>query len=321
MEHAIAKLAHDAIADRCFPGCVVGIFHDGTSKILAHGQETYSSDSPEVRERSLYDLASITKVIPTATLALQFLDEGKLYLDDLLITYIPEYRTRDRDRVTIQHLFTYTLGNRLPLSHAGTTPEEIFESVCTEDTVPPGTVFNYSNTPAFLLGLVLERIGGSLAKQADALFEEFGMRSATFAPRGAVPSEEGIQDIVHDESARIFSRAQRIVGHAGLFASAPDLLSFLSHLLKHPDQRLMTNQIPHLNASVALGWELDQAWMGTQRTARTFGKTGFTGTSLLGDCDRNIGIVILSNRTYPKRPENKSAIDAFRKGVCDIVFS
>lgn len=323
MEEQIARLANHAIAQRAFPGCIVGVVDANGARIVPFGRETYDSEAPVITEVSLYDGASLTKSVITATLALQLMDEGKMLLESHLVEFVPEYVTRHRDKVTISHLLTYTLGNSLPLSRAGVTPERIFAAVCHEETESPGTVFRYSNTPAFLLGQVIERIlGVSLAAAAQGrIFASRGMTSSTFRPHGAVPTEEGIANIVHDESARVFAQAGKVVGHAGLFLNMPDLLRFLTSLLSAPDMRLATNHISHLNASAALGWELNQPWMGAHRTSGTFGKTGFTGCSVVCDFERAVGVAILSNRTYPRRPPDRSAIDGFRQAVCDIVLT
>jgi len=321
----IDDLAREAIEKNIFPGCIIGIIEKGGRKALPFGRHTYAEDSPVVTENSLYDCASLTKSVVTATLALQLLDEGKFALESRLVEFVPEYRTRHHEAVSIRHLLTYTLGNTLPLSTLeDKTPDEIFDAICTEETHEPGTVFNYSNTPAFLLGIIIERVlAKSLDKAAqERIFDPFGMKSATFSPQVAVPTEVGVQDIVHDESARVFARAEKTVGHAGLFASMNDLLLFVEHLLLIRDTRLSTNQIAHLNASTALGWELNQPhFMGSKRRTHMFGKTGFTGTSIVVDYEREKALIILSNRTYPHRPKDTSVINAFRSGLCDIVFS
>lgn len=319
----VARLAESAITSRVFPGCAIGVIQGAHTDVHVFGHETYESGTRAVTETALYDCASLTKSVVTASIALKLIDTKKLSLEDQLVTFVPEYATRFREEVLIRHLLTYTLGNSLPLSCAGSTPEEIFQNVCREDTKPPGTVFNYSNTPAFLLGIVIERIFGrtldSVAR--SEIFEPTGMSSATFSPRGAVPSEENVCDVPHDESARIFAREGRVVGHAGLFATIHDLLAFVSHLCAHPDERICTNKIAHLGESASLGWELNQPWMGTNCAARTFGKTGFTGCSIVTNFDAQTAVVILSNRTFPDRPSGREAIDGFRIAVCDIVFA
>lgn len=319
----LAHLAESAITNRVFPGCVIGVI-DGVHKdVHVFGHETYESDARAVTETSLYDCASLTKSVVTASIARTLLDTKKLSLEDKLLTFVPEYATRFREEVLIRHLLTYTLGNSLPLSRAGSTPEEIFQNVCNEGTKPPGIVFNYSNTPAFLLGIVIERIlGRALDTVARSeIFEPMGMTSATFLPQGAVPSEEGVRDIPHDESARIFARTGKAVGHAGLFATMNDLLAFMTHLFAHPDERICTNQIAQISGVTALGWELSQSWMGEGRTPRTFGKTGFTGCSIVASFDTGRALVILSNRTYPVRPQTRNDIDLFRSATCDITNS
>lgn len=322
MKSDIVRSAERAIESRVFPGCVIGLLDGDTRDVFCFGRYTYDASSAPVTPTSLYDCASLTKSVVTASLALRLLDEGKLRLEDKLITFVPEYLTLHREAVTIRHLLTYTLGNSLPLSQAGTTVEDIMYAVCHETTQVPGTFFNYSNTPALLLGLAIERVLGQPLGQAarTVVFEPLAMHTATFSPQGAVPTEDSLHDRVHDESARVFAREGKMVGHAGLFATSTDILQFMKTVLREKDQRICTNQIEHLGASAGMGWELDQEWMGAKRSKNTFGKTGFTGCSITANFDAQKAVVILSNRTYPKRPDGRGSIDEFRRAVCDIVF-
>ncbi|MDP3965747.1 MAG: serine hydrolase, partial [bacterium] len=116
------------------------------------------------------------------------------------------------------------------------------------------------------------------------------------------------------ESARVFAKAGKAVGHAGLFSTAPGILAFLEALLR--------GKYPHIanGAQKGLGWELNQPFMGKYAGPHTFGKTGFTGTSCVCDMERGVAFVILSNCTYPARPADRSAVDAFRADIADIVF-
>ncbi len=315
--NTLDALVEGEIAARTFPGCVIGISHGGVRHLYSFGTETYDDDSPMVTSDSLYDLASVTKAV-TASLAHQLIDEGKITLDDPVNAHLPEF---GRENARIRHLLTYTLGNRVPLATLSERmPEAIIEAVCNEKCDAPGSEFSYSNAPALLMGLVIERVLDTTFAEAAAgrIFTPLGMRGATFTPRGAVPSAEGIRDVPHDESARIFARAGKAVGHAGLFASAMDLLPFLEYTQQSADDRHTTNHIPDLGVT-ALGWELDQAWMGVKRSPRTFGKTGYTGTSVLIDPDRSLAVVILSNRTYPRRPHDTSEIMRFRRRVHDMI--
>lgn len=333
MDATIEARARRAIGERVFPGCVIAVVTPKGGRMLrAFGCHAYDPDSPVVTKDTLYDLASITKSVPTATLVLHLIDEGALRLDEALAAYIPEYRNSE---VTIRHLLTYTASGLQLSTLKDATPEELITAALSSPlTHPAGEHFAYTNLPAFLLGLALECLLGPLDQAAEEkIFKPFDMTATTFKPHGAAPTEEGIQDIVHDESARVFSlapleakgslmgRAHRVVGHAGLFSTAPDLLKFLEHLLENPDKRLSTNYLADISASASLGWELNQAhFMGRFRSPQTFGKTGFTGTSIVCDYERKAAIIILSNRTYPKRPEDASAINRFRSDISDIVF-
>lgn len=343
----ITKAATEAIRSHISPGCVIGVVClDGERQVLPFGKFTYDSTSSPVQSDTIYDCASITKSIPTASLALQLIDEGKLKLTDKLIDYVPEFRNSDREQVTIRHLLTYTLdGNGLAyLKDKGAA--EIFEVILTRDFErQPGTVFKYTNIPAALLGLVVEKImGETLDKLADEhYFEPLKMSRTTFYPERfpkaeIVPTEIDdwrgtVQGVVHDESAYACKQDSGIVGYAGLFSTAPDLLNFLEMLLNNGTshgrkyfseetiEQMGANQIPELGEYTGLGWELNQPrYMGKYCTEHTFGKTGFTGTLVVCDVARGIGYVILSNRIYPKRPADSATINAFRKSIGEIIL-
>lgn len=347
MKDVITKRVHRAIKERVFPGCVVGIVkRNGERMIMPFGSFTYDSTSPEVKEDTIYDVASITKSIPTASLALTLIDQGRLKISDKLINYIPEFNNSDRENVLIKHLFTYTLDGYGLSSLKKKTAQELFEVLLTHDFENrPGTVFKYTNIPAALLGLVIERImGDTLDKLADEyFFMPLAMKRTTFFPERfpsseIVPTE--IDDwrgevcgIVHDESAYICKKDGKVVGHAGLFSTAGDILNFMEMLLnkgifagrkyfsKEIIELMRTNQISELGDFTGLGWELNQPrFMGKKCGEHTFGKTGFTGTLCVCDIERETSYVILSNRIYPKRPADSSAINALRSDLGEIIF-
>lgn len=351
MEQEIRAHAEQAIKNKVFPGCVIGIVKkDGERKLISKGNFTYEDDSPHIQSDSIFDVASITKAIPTSSLALQLIDEGRLSTEDKLITYIPEFRNSDRERVLIKHLLTYTLaleGPRLA-TFKEKSPDEIMEYVFTHEFAdPPGTVFKYSNLPAALMSMVVERIhSDTLDNLAEKhFFEPLKMQNTTFYPEHLskekiVPTEIDewrglVQGVVHDESAYLLkTKANKIVGYAGLFSTTPDILNFLEMLLnegflngkKYFSQEIVgqmcTNQISELGDSTGLGWELNQPrFMGSKCGSHTFGKTGFTGTLCVCDVERGIAYVILTNRIFPKRPPDSSAINAFRSVVADIIFT
>jgi CubicO group peptidase (beta-lactamase class C family) len=349
MEEKIKNRIDQAIAAGLFPACVVGVVKaNGHRLVIPRGKFTFVADSMAVKDNTIFDVASITKSIPTSSLALKLIAEGKLRGDDKLIKFIPEFKNSDRENVLIKHLLTQTLDYDFYLSaYKDKAPEEILEVIfTTEFKSRPGVKYYYTNATSILLGLVVEKI---LNAPLDRLGEKYffaplGMvRSAfnplkKFKPEEIVPTEiqawrQGlIWGEVHDESAYTFQR-KMMVGSAGLFSTAPDLLNFLEMLLHNgslggkkyfsPDivQQIQTNQLADLNLYGGLGWELNQPrYMGKNCSERTFGKTGFTGCSVVGDIPRGIAFVILSNYTYPTRKSDGLLINKFRSDIADIIF-
>lgn len=246
----------------------------------------------------------------------------------------------------IKHLLTYTLDGYGLASLGNKTPHELTEYIMTHDFVQrPGTVFKYTNIPAFLLGLVVEKIyGETLDHIADKeFFQPLGMQSTTFFPERldqslVAPTEVDkrglVQGVVHDESAYIFKQqGSKIVGHAGLFSNANDILTFLEMLLNYGTynnrqyfshaivKEMYTNQIADIGQSNGLGWELNQArYMGKYCSENSFGKTGFTGTVVVVDIPKGTAYTILSNRTYPLRQVASTDINQFRADIGDIIL-
>ncbi len=326
MRNEIQSRTEQAIREKVFPGCVIGfVKKSGDREMFPFGKLTYEPDSPKVVGDTVYDLASVTKSIPVASLALTFIAEEKLQLTDKVTNYIPELQ--NDYGATIQDILTYRVrGTRLSeLSHR--TCEEVRMHILEHGFDGPAGERVYTNLPAYVLGLVLERVGGgSLAELSHRyFFEPLKMESTTFfpSPSDCAPTEiiegEEICGVVHDESARVFSRARRTVGHAGLFSTAPDILHFLESLLQGVHPAIVEG------GQRGLGWQKAEAWfMGERWSEGAFGKTGFTGTSVAVDFRRGIALVILSNRTYPQRPADAasihSAINNFRADTADLIL-
>lgn len=310
-----------AIEEKVFPGCVIGILKNDAREIQRFGNFTYEPDSQQVTEDTVYDLASVTKSIPTASLAATYIAEGKLSVSDTVKTYIPELQ--NDFGATIEDLLRYRAqGLRLSKLNLATFEEirtHVFEKGFSS---PPGESV-YTNLPAYVLGVVLERVGDkSIATQAhERFFGSLKMENTTFFPAKSlcapteIDSRGTVQGLPHDESAYLFAIKRRSVGHAGLFSTASDLLAFL--------QALLLGKYPAVveAAQKGLGWQMnDSNFMGQYAGSKAFGKTGFTGTSIMCDVDRRLALVILSNRTYPKRPQDQSAISAFRRDITDLIL-
>lgn len=328
MRSAITAAAEAAIVHRVFPGCSIGCIKVGEEPIyISAGAHTYDVGSPAVHERTQYDVASITKSIPTASLALALAHEGKLSLESLVRDYIPELHN-DYD-ATIRDLLTYRVSGArlsdLKLLDSDSMLAHVFSTGFKE---APGDRA-YANLPALLLGIVIERATGTnldvLARRY--FFEALHMNDtalyagAAFAH--AVPTEIDewrgpVVGVAHDESAYVLGRSGRVSGHAGLFSCTADLLVFLTKLLESKEDiwRAIAT-----GAEEGLGWQVsDAAFMGQFAEEKAFGKTGFTGTSVLATRGNGVALVILSNRTYPRRPQDHGAINAFRAQVSSIVY-
>ncbi len=340
------RLAH-ATSEEDFSACVVGVVRsNGERMVLPFGAYPVDGVMRPTREDTIFDVASLTKVIPTSALALMLLDQGRIRLDDQLIAYVPEFRNR---RVLVRHLLTQTLAHTVQLSLLKEQfPEAILDRIMTAEFAhPPGTTYFYSNATSILLGLLVERVMGEKLDRLGEkyFFEPLGMRRTLFRPLNKFSKEEivptemqpwrgGIvHGEVHDESAFALEK-KHVVGSAGLFSTVPDTLFFLQMILNHGTLNghryfseamvgeMDRNQIKAIGGSAGLGWELNaDRFMGKLRTPSTIGKTGFTGCSILCDRRRDVGIVLLSNYTYPTRKSDNVRINAVRSDVADIVFS
>ncbi len=336
-----------AIERKVFPGCAAGIVAGGKKWCGAVGRLTYSGESRAVREDTVYDVASITKSIPAASLALLCIERGMLGLDDPLTSAVPGYSGRYREEITVRHLLTHTLDFGFRLSGLREcTGNEIMGKILTAPLRSgPGSVFSYANATSILLGLAVERAAGlPLDEAADRyLFKPLGMNATTFHPEkfdieNVAPTEMDqwrggmVRAVVHDESAYALRPAP--VGSAGLFSTVPDLLIFAKMLLDggslagetlfRPEtvEMMHTNFCPAPGARAGLGWELGQpSFMGPRCHPSTFGKTGFTGCSFVVDPVERVAVVLLSNHTFPLRRSDRTLINRVRSGLAGAVFS
>lgn len=346
MEDKVSNRLHQALATGIFPGCVVGVITKQQQFILPVGFQTYD-EAYAVNEKTIYDIASLTKVMPTSSLALYLIDHNRLNLDQKVKAILPELQTNYVEEITVWHLLTQTLDFQQSLaSYKDEAPEMILERIFTTHfPTPPGKKLTYSNATSVLLGLVVERVAG---KSLDVLAQEvfftpLGMESTSFhpdqLPKGSiVPTEDDswrreiIRGKIHDESAYRL-REIMIPGSAGLFSTVPDLLRFLQMILNKGDykgqrilsrsiiKQMMTNQVENLGESGGLGWELNQPrFMGKYSNKHMIGKTGFTGCVMLCDVPKKRGMVMLSNYHYPKR-KPVDELNSLRRELADIVFS
>jgi len=337
--------------DSAFPGATIAVGYGDSVALLAAVGHYGADDKRPVTPETIYDLASLTKVIGLTTAAMMLVDEGKLDLDAPVQRYVPAFQGTNKERVTIKHLLTHSSGMPAwrPLYAEAKTREEALALVDTTALLKqPGDTFVYSDLGAITLTQALEAITGQrLNDFLDArLFGPLGMTSTRFLPPESwrnriAPTENDtvfrhrlLRGEVHDENS---GRLGGVSGHAGLFSTAPDLARFAQWLL---DARLTPGRRPGVSrpqlspglvlqfttrqnmppgSSRALGWdtpsELSSA--GTKMGPNAFGHTGFTGTSIWFDPDRNVFIILLTNRVNPTRANTK--ILQVRRRVADLV--
>jgi CubicO group peptidase (beta-lactamase class C family) len=341
----VAELITRAIATHAFPACVIEV--GCRSDIVwreAFGRLTYAPDAPQTREDTIFDLASLTKVIATTTLMMLAVDERRIALEDLVAGRVPEWRGADRARVTVRDLLEHTSGLTayLPFFRDHHGRDEFERAI---GTLPleyaPRTQSIYSDLGFMLLAFMLE---DAYQTPFAKLFDIFwaGLRTCPAStllfnlPRElrerSAPTELDLwrgrllQGDVHDENTWEVGGA---AGHAGLFGTASAVGCFARAVLEglnggsslaRPETLAQFVQRSRVaSSSRALGWDtmLPTSSCGTRMSPSAIGHTGFTGTSLWIDPARDLYVVLLTNRVHPTRDNNQ--IQAVRRRVHDEV--
>ena len=323
------SILNTAIADRAFPAASIAITHQGRVIALkSFGRFTYESDSPDVGTSTLFDLASLTKVVATTTAAMVLYQRGLLDLEVPVAAIIPEFTSgaeKDprRSEVTFQMLLAHCSGlpayERLFL-RAHTREDLLHAAFTTSLTADPGSRAEYSDIGFILLGVALERLADeSLDRFCQReIFAPLGMIHTTFNPpaeiRAQIPSTADdqtfryriIQGEVQDENASVLGG---VAGHAGLFSTAADLANFAHAMLNggRPILRPETvalftcRETTPAGTSRTRGWDTPSApsQSGKYFGPASFGHLGYTGTSLWIDPAGKLSITMLTNRTWP----------------------
>jgi CubicO group peptidase (beta-lactamase class C family) len=321
------------IAAHAFPGAVVETGGRDTVRwTQAFGALTYASDSPPVAIDTIYDLASLTKVIATATQAMRAVDAGALDLDRRVADYLSEWRGVDREAVTIADLLEHASGLTayLPFFRDHHTRAEFERAICTLPLeYAPRTQSIYSDLGFMLLGFVLADVGFPLT---DARFDAIGFNPPRELRARCAPTELDLwrgrllQGEVHDENCWALGG---IAGHAGLFGTAAgvgmfaravlDAMAGGSSLARPETLARFVRKSTVPGSSRALAWDtmLPTSSCGTRLSPRAVGHTGFTGTSVWIDPDSDLYVVLLTNRVHPARDNNQ--IQRVRRQLHDAV--
>ncbi len=348
-----AAVLRQGIAARAFPAAVAEVGRaEGPIWTAPFGRLTYDPDAAEVTSGTVFDLASLTKVVATATLAMRAVDEGRLTLETRVGECLRAWRGRDREGVTVRDLLAHASGLTayLPFYRDCTGRHEFEHAICTMPLeYEPGSRSLYSDLGFMLLGFILEdaraRPGGPRWDPATALAPQFHRLAAYITPEPlafhpprswrphTAPTEVDLWrgrllvGEVHDENTWALGGA---AGHAGLFGTAAGVGAYARAMLLTIQGRdilaktatarefIRKTEIP--GSSRALGWDtmLPTSSCGTRMSPTAIGHTGFTGTSLWLDWERDLYAVLLTNRVHPTR-ENE-AIRAVRPAFHDAVM-
>jgi serine-type D-Ala-D-Ala carboxypeptidase len=353
----VMQFLDSAVAAGAAPGAVLAVTHGGSRFVYSTGRMS-QDDATRPGATTIYDLASLTKVVGLTTAAMMAVGEGKLDLDAPVRQYVPAFAGAGKERVSVRILLAHASG--LPawrplFREAGTRAEAFALADSTPLDSVPGTAEVYSDLGAIVLTQALEtvyheRLDSLLDRR---LFRPLGMSSTRYLPPESwrsriAPTEldpwrgRVLRGEVHDENAALMDG---VSGHAGLFGSAEDLLAFAEWMLSQADGRTggrtgdaggssdrpavrptvlrdftrRQNLVP--GSSRALGWDTptEGGSAGSLLSPASFGHTGFTGTSLWIDPEHHLAIVLLSNRVNPTRDNPRWA--PVRARIADLVMT
>lgn len=321
----IDELVAEAITAKKMPGCVVLVARHGKVAFCkAYGDRQVEPEQVKMTEDTLFDMASITKPIATATSVMLLVEQGKLRLGDPVAKHIPEFAANGKEKITIEQLLTHQGGliadNSIKDYEEG--PDKAWERLfALKPASEPGTKFVYSDVSFLVLGKLVERVSGqTLAEFSTSnMFKPLGMTETGYLPgeelrRRAAPTQERegrwMQGEVHDPRAY---KLGGVAGHAGLFSTAEDLAVYAQMMLgqgeyagvrimKQDTWSEMTKARAVSSGQRGLGWDMQTGYStnkGKSLSSKAFGHGGFTGTVLWIDPELDLFFIFLSNRVHP----------------------
>jgi CubicO group peptidase (beta-lactamase class C family) len=321
----IDEIVSDGLMQEKMPGCVVLIGRrEGIVFRRAYGFRQLQPNKAEMTTETVFDLASLTKPIATATSIMILVQQGKLDPNVTVATYLPEFAQNGKDTITLRHLLTHT-GGLIPdnpiedyADGAAGAISRIYELA---PTAAPGESFDYSDVGFIVLGQIVTAVSGKDVHEfsQEHIFKPLNMAETGFLPhdalklRAAVTQERDghwMQGEVHDP--RAFAMGG-IAGHAGLFSTADDLARYATMMLgsgrldnvqimDEPTFKLMTTSLEIPRGRRALGWDAKTGFSSNRSdlmSSQAFGHGGFTGTGIWIDPIQNLYYIFLSNRVHP----------------------
>ena len=334
---AVDAVIQNAISDGSIPGAVLVVGHDGTVIY----RKAYGSRALEPRREvmtldTVFDLASLTKVIVTATAVMQLVERGKVRLNDPVAKYLPEFAQNGKEDITVRQLLTHYSGLEpdLDLKMAWEGKETAYRMAFAETLEnAPGSKFSYSDIDFIVLGALVERVSGKTLDEyaTQHIFVPLKMTRTRYVPPVAwragwtekiAPTqydenERMLRGVVHDPTAR---RMGGVAGHAGLFSTGDDLAKFAQALLNggggilsamSVEKMTRPEQPPSAPVLRGFGWDIDSPFSsnrGDLLPVGGFGHTGFTGTSMWIDPTTQTYIILLTNAVHPRGKGNAIAL-------------
>jgi CubicO group peptidase (beta-lactamase class C family) len=341
---ALDSVMRQAVADSVFPGASLAVLHKG--RIVYHcafGRLTYDAKSAPVDTTTIYDAASLTKAVVTTSIAMQLVERDSLDLATPVSRFRSGFAASGKERVTIEQLMRHVSGLRAHTYFAETcaTRDEVLQAIDRDSLVSaPGAKTEYSDLNFILLGSIVEQVTGqSLAANFHARFAgPLGMNSTMFTPpaellpRIAPTGEDGVwklprpRPLVNDQNAALLGG---VSGHAGLFTTTGDFCRMVRMLMnggeldgkRYIKASTVSRFLKRTDAPRALGWDLvspgGKSSAGSRFSPTSWGHLGFTGTSIWVDPEKDLAVILLSNRVWPT-PENIK-IRKFRPVLHDTV--
>jgi uncharacterized protein YbbC (DUF1343 family)/CubicO group peptidase (beta-lactamase class C family) len=330
----------DAIHDHQIPGAVLLVGHNGQVVYRkAFGNRALEPRREAMTADTIFDIASLTKVVATTTAVMQLVQKGEVRVNDPVAKYIPEFAANGKDDITVRNLLTHFSGLRedFDLDPPWQGRDAGLRLAFAEKPVyPPGSRFLYSDTNFIALGALVERVTGTTLDQycARKIFAPLQMSHTRFLPPASWRSkiapteydEQGkmLRGVVHDPRAR---RMGGVAGHAGVFSTADDLSRFARALLKGSpilaagmvEKMTTPQQPPTAQVLRGFGWDIDSPFSsnrGNLLPVGSFGHTGFTGTSMWIDPTTQTYIILLTNAVHPR---GKGSAIALRSKVATAV--
>ncbi len=343
---SVRLVMQNAVRDSVFPGAVLLVARNGLIVMdEAFGTMGYKEFNRPMPLDAIFDLASVTKCVATTTVCMLLYERGLLELDAAVQKYLPEFVGANKEKITIRNLLTHSSGltayRRYFLDHHA--PGEIIKVILNEPLEnPPVSKTVYSDLGVILLGKIVEKLSGQPLEVfcRERIFTPLKMSETSYNPppqllSRIVPTEfdswrgRMVHGQVHDENAFALGG---VSGHAGLFSTARDLATFLNMLLNggtYEGGRLLKLETINLftarqnivaGSSRALGWDTADGKnsAGHLMSPHAFGHTGFTGTSVWTDPEKNMFVILLSNRVHPTR--NNQKLLSFRAKLHDAVM-